>query len=263
MAFWRRRSRNKDTLSFVCNICGAQNQSAPEAIGREVITCTTCGSILRWRSIIAALSVSLYGRSIPLVEFPKNPEMKGLGMSDWDGYASRLANVFDYTNTFYDVEPRFDVMAPVSPESAGTYDFIISSDVLEHVAPPYEVALTHLRQLLKPGGTLILSVPMKSEGATDEHFPDLHHYDIATLGGDPVLVNRTKTGAIQVFEELVFHGGAGATLEMRVFSEPDVMESLRRVGFDKVERCEAALPEHGIVWNMPSSWPIVAHAPLA
>jgi SAM-dependent methyltransferase len=262
MAFWRRRSRSTKPLAFVCNICGAPNECEPETIGREVITCTTCGSILRWRSIIAALSVSLYGRSIPLVEFPKSAGTRGLGMSDWDGYASRLAQAFDYTNTFYDVEPHFDVMAEVPPESAGTYDFIISSDVLEHVAPPYETALTHLRQLLKPGGTLILSVPMKSDGATDEHFPDLHHYDIATLDGDPLLVNRTKAGAIQVFEDLVFHGGAGATLEMRVFSEPDVLDGLRRVGFDRVERFDTALPEHGIVWNMPSSWPIVAHAPL-
>jgi SAM-dependent methyltransferase len=53
------------------------------------------------------------------------------------------------------------------------------ADVLEHVAPPYEQALANLCQLLKPGGVLILTVPMKSEGSTDEHFPELYQYDLS------------------------------------------------------------------------------------
>jgi SAM-dependent methyltransferase len=245
----------------LCNICGSQNVVERADIQRETATCTQCGSILRWRSIIAALSVTLYGSSRLLGEFSWGPSTVGLGMSDWHGYAGRLSEIFSYENTFYDEEPRFDVMAPVRPDAAGKYDFIISSDVLEHVPPPYERALENLRAMLKPNGVLILSVPMEPDGSTVEHFPDLHQYDLAQLGEDSVLVNRTRTGAIQVFEDLVFHDGAGATLEMRRFSAPDVLDGLRRAGFEGVEPFDTAVPEHGIVWNDRASWPVVARAP--
>jgi SAM-dependent methyltransferase len=260
--FWRRKPSSADSsLTFVCNVCGASNVTETSTIGRETASCTSCRSILRWRSIVAALSVALYGRSIPLAEFPKDPSLLGLGTSDWHGYANRLSEIVGYENTFYDQDPRFDVMAPVPPDAVAKYDFILSSDVLEHVPPPYEQALRNLRLLLKPGGVLVLSVPMKPDGPTDEHFPDLHEYDFAKLGDDPVLVNRTRSGTIQVFEDLVFHEGAGATLEMRLFSTPDVLEGLHRAGFETIRPFDTAIPEHGIVWNVPATWPVVARAP--
>jgi SAM-dependent methyltransferase len=205
--------------------------------------------------------VSLFGESLPLDRFPEDPGIVGLGMSDWDGYASRLSRVFDYRNTFYDEPPQLDVMAPLPDELAASCDFVISSDVLEHVAPPYEQALANLCRLLKPGGFLVLTVPMKADGATDEHFPDLHQYDLATLGDGQVLVNRTRAGTIEIFEDLVFHGGPGATLEMRLFSLPDLLASLERVGFVDIARFDRAIPEHGILWDDPCGWPIVARAP--
>jgi SAM-dependent methyltransferase len=259
---WRRRpSTRDDALAFVCNICSAANVVGRSDIGRETPTCAACSSILRWRSMVAALSTSLYGTSAPLDEFLPDPAVRGLGMSDWDGYASRLAALFDYQNTYYDEDPAFDVMAPVLPEAVGAYDFIISSDVLEHVAPPYERALDHLRSMLKPGGVLILSVPMTSAERTDEHYPDLYQYDMARPGDDYVLVNRTRDGAIQVFEDLVFHGGPGSTLEMRVFSLPELLDRLVSAGFEGVHTVETEVAEHGIIWNQPCSWPIVARAP--
>lgn len=210
---------------------------------------------------MAALSVELYGRSLPVAEFPKDSSIVGLGMSDWHGYANRLSQILGYTNTFFDEEPRFDVMAAVEPDDVAKYDFILSSDVLEHVPPPYEQALSNIRTLLKPGGVLVLSVPMEADGATDEHFPDLHEYDFAQPGKDLVLVNRTRTGSFQVFDDLVFHEGSGATLEMRLFSAPDLLASLERAGFESVKPFDATIPEHGIVWNIPATWPVVARAP--
>jgi 2-polyprenyl-3-methyl-5-hydroxy-6-metoxy-1,4-benzoquinol methylase len=49
--------------------------------------------------------------------------------------AQRLARKFDYVNTFFDGEPRFDI-TETHPDQYGTYDFIISADVFEHVPPP-------------------------------------------------------------------------------------------------------------------------------
>jgi SAM-dependent methyltransferase len=210
---------------------------------------------------VAALSTTIYGSSVPLREFRPDPAVSGLGMSDWSGYADQLTSLFSYTNTFYDEDPVFDVMAPVPERDAGTLDFIISSDVLEHVAPPYERALANLRTLLKPGGVLILSVPMTSAEHTDEHYPDLFSYDLAKPGDEYVLVNRTRDGRLQVFEDLVFHGGTGATLEMRVFSLPELLGRLESAGFVDVGVADTVDEEHGIIWNEQCSWPVVAHAP--
>jgi SAM-dependent methyltransferase len=257
----RRGEATAGSLAFVCNICSAPNVVERAAIGREVKTCSACGSILRWRSIVAALSISLYGLSAPLGECLPDKGVRGLGMSDWGGYAGRLAALFSYTNTFYDEDPVFDVMAPVPERDAGTFDFVISSDVLEHVAPPYEQALANLRTLLKPGGVLILSVPMTMDPHTVEHYPDLYRYDIAKPDDEYVLVNRTRDGRLQVFEDLVFHEGPGTTLEVRVFSLPELLDRLRATGFEDVGVFDTVDEEHGIIWNDPCNWPIVARAP--
>lgn len=256
----RTRFKKSSPLSFVCNICGAHNTVEHQALAREAITCT-CGSILRWRSVMAALSESLFDRALVMGEFPRRPEVVGLGMSDWPGYADRLAATFDYTNTFYDRQPRLDITEPVPAARAASYDFIVSSDVLEHVPPPFERALVHCRELLKPGGVLILTVPMKPTGTTDEHYPELGDYQIVQLGPDQVLVNRTASGAFQLFSDLIFHGGPGETLEMRLFSAPDVVQALFDAGFEEVVPFDRTLEHFGIAWGEPWSWPVVARAP--
>jgi 2-polyprenyl-3-methyl-5-hydroxy-6-metoxy-1,4-benzoquinol methylase len=62
----------------------------------------------------------------------------------------------DYANTYYHTEPRLDVLAPPAHDRE-RFHFIISSDVLEHVAPPVEAAFANLRAMLLPGGTLVLT----------------------------------------------------------------------------------------------------------
>ena len=71
--------------------------------------------------------------------------IRGLGMSDKECYNGLLAEKFDYTNTFYDREPRLD-FTESHPELAGQYDFILSADVLEHIAPPVQRALEETRR---------------------------------------------------------------------------------------------------------------------
>ena len=87
---------------------------------------------------MGALSTELFGIPLGLRDFPRVKSLRGLGTSDSSQYAKRLTEVFDYRNTFYDREPRFDLGIP--SEESNTYDFLLSSDVLEHVAPPIEQA---------------------------------------------------------------------------------------------------------------------------
>lgn len=243
---------------FTCNVCTAGNEAT--VFPREEPTCTSCGSTLRFRGVVAALSISLFGRSLRIDEFPL-AKTSGIGMSDWSGYADRLGARLDYRNTFYDREPRLDITAALPAGLTGSCDFLISSEVLEHVPTPVERAFANCFALLKPGGVFVFTVPWHTHGATDEHYPDLHEFAIVPLGDAPVLVNRARDGHIEVFEDLVFHGGEGQTLEMRVFTRPDLLAHLSAAGFVDIRVFDDTIAEHGIVWSEPWSLPIVARRP--
>ncbi len=243
------------TVSFVCNICGRSNTVA--ALTHEAPTCAGCDSNVRLRALVYMLSVELFGQALLLPEFPYLPAIKGLGMSDQFSYARILAGKFDYTNTFYDREPRIDITEP-HPDRHGTYDFILSSDVFEHIAVPVERAFEEASKLLKPHGVLCLTTPSSLEEHTREHFPDLHEYSIASLGGGLVLINRTADGTLQIRDGLVFHGGVGATLEMRLFSQKDLERALLGSGFQTVAFLTEAVERFGIVFEGKWSLPLAA-----
>src|SRR5215831_15000893 len=161
-------------VAFTCNLCGAQNRV--ETFASEAPSCK-CGSNVRVRALVHLLSMELFGQDIHLVDFPKLPGIRGTGMSDHRSYADLLASKFNYTNTFYDREPRLD-FTESHPGMEGTYDFILSADVLEHVAPPVERTLQEVSRLLKPAGFLVATVPCVPDDKLREHFPDLNEYRI-------------------------------------------------------------------------------------
>lgn|SRR6266511_4808519 len=249
------------TLVFTCNVCGAGNALHPMQLGRESRSCRTCGSSVRWRSVIQALSVGLFGKSITIRDFPCCPDLTGIGLSDWRGYAERLSSKFAYHNTFYNDEPWLDITDPPK-ELDASLDFLIASDVFEHVAPPVGRAFENSLRLLKPCGLLIITVPCTLDERTEEHYPDLHEYEIFDFNARPILVNRTIDGRWEVFEEPVFHGEeAEGGLEMRAFSENSLLRHLREAGFEDIAVCGKACPEFGIIWLKPSERPILARRP--
>ena len=240
-------------ISFTCNICDKGN--ALEEIPWEESTCSGCGSNVRMRALIYMLSIELFGAARTLPEFPKDKKVRGFGLSDALLYATPLEEKFDYTNTYYDRQPYLDITQP-HPEQYGTYDFILSSDVFEHVAIPVERAFEEAFRLLKPHGVLCITVP--SSGAdedTVEYYPNLHEYSIVELGGEHVLVNRKKDKTLEVHQNLEFHGGIGATLVMRQFSQRDLAGKLRGSGFTQVVYQTDSVAPFGIVlvgnWSLP------------
>jgi SAM-dependent methyltransferase len=206
------------------------------------------------RSLIALLSREIFGVELAIPDFPVLKGVRGIGMSDPQALAERLAEKFDYTNTFYHQEPRLDIVHP-EPDHLDRYDFILSSEVLEHVPPPVERAFANLNRMLKRDGLLLLTVPYTINGQTAEHFPELHEYALAAPGGRTVLVNRRRDGSLEVFENLAFHGGDGSTLEMRVFTEPSLKEILSGAGFGEVHIAAEDVPEFGVrhseTWSLP------------
>jgi SAM-dependent methyltransferase len=242
---------------FTCNICGTGNDSARDTADREGADCSGCRSSLRFRAIVLALSRALFGMDLKLCDFPSLESVRGLGLSDSDIYAGRLKKHFNYTNTFFDREPSFDLTRPDEKEF-GKYDFVICSDVLEHVPQPLDVALRTLAGLLKPAGVLVLTAPYTLAEGTLEHFAGLHETGLAEINGKTVLVNRDADGRYQVFDQLVFHGGHGSTLERRVFSEADLRARFIAAGFSSVRFDAAGNREFGVVYSGPCSLPIVA-----
>jgi SAM-dependent methyltransferase len=242
-------------IEFTCNICGKSCSCVPEQLRREVASCNACGSSVRTRSLIQALSLELFGLSLKLPEFPRVKSLRGLGLSDPAQIADGLARAFDYRNTFYDREPRLDITR-VTEEDCGKFDFILSSEVLEHVPPPASTAFENALRLLKPGGVLLLTVPYTVESLTSEHYPELHEHGLAQVGGRTLLVNRTRDGRIQVFDDLVFHTGWGEpSLEMREYSESGLKEALAAAGFNDVRihsgDCRPLGILHAEAWSLP------------
>ena len=225
--------------------------------GRETPTCGACSSSVRYRSLIHNLSLALFDKSVILPDFPENREIRGVGMSDWDGFALPLAKKLDYTRTYFDQEPRLD-LKNLTSDQKGSYDFVLCSEVLEHVETPVQPAFTGLANLLKPNGVLLLTVPYQINTGTIEHFPNLHEYSVTCVGSSYVLVNRTKDGIYEVFDKLTFHGGIGATLEMRIFGEPDLMRNLSASGFEHVAVQGEDYPAFGILFHERWSLPILA-----
>lgn len=248
------------TLQFECNICSRPAALPVRALEREGGACPGCGAIVRFRAVVHHLSMHFFGESLPIARFPASAKsLKGIGMSDARQYGERLAQAMDYTNTFYHQEPRFDLTAP-DVERFGGCDFVITSDVLEHVAPPVDAAFHNLRSIMKPGALLVLTVPFATEGDTLEHFPDLCDFRIEKHGCEHVLLNTTRDGRRQEFRDLIFHGGPGSTLEMRLFSEAGLRRDLERAGFREVSIHRAPCFEHGIYWPVPWSVPVTAYA---
>jgi SAM-dependent methyltransferase len=245
-------------IEFICNICGSRNRAARNEFGREQASCAACGSSVRMRALLHALSIEIFGLGLALQEFPRVKSLRGLGISDSAQYADQLALKFDYRNTFFDREPRLDLLDPPGPEF-GTYDFIVSSEVFEHVSPPATRAFETVFRLLKPAGILLLTVPYSITGDTKEHFTGLGDFGLAQVGDRVLLVSRRATGEMEVHDNLVFHVGAGGpALEMREFSETGLKKELARAGFEEVQIYSGSFPGFGIVSSESWSLPIAA-----
>lgn len=243
---------------FTCNICGAANKTAPADVeDREKATCTQCRSSTRFRSLLLVLSRALFGTDLIAPDFPILKSVRGFGISDSDIYSSVLEKHFTYTNTYFHREPRFDLIRPDEREF-GRCDFVICSEVLEHIPDPVSPAIETLVRLLKPAGLLILTVPYTLGNATVEHFPGIHSSGLAEVDGKTVLVSRGDDGSYRVFDRLAFHGGRGQTLEMRVFAQEDLKQRLRAAGLADVQFDSAGNRDFGIVYSGPCSLPVIA-----
>jgi SAM-dependent methyltransferase len=235
-------------IEYRCNLCGTQNRLEKQYFHRELAACQKCRANARFRGIIYVLGKLLgVKEDIPLQKWPKRKHILGVGMSDWHGYAKLLRKKFSYENTFFDRNPRLDILN-LAEKHVGKYDFVISTDVFEHILPPIERGFDNLFRLLKPDGCLIFSVPYTHIEQTVEHYPGILEYEILNFRGKKIIVNRDHAGHLQVYDNPVFHGGKGATLEMRIFCEVDVLNRLAQSGFEEIQVYDQPQLPIGYYW---------------
>jgi SAM-dependent methyltransferase len=254
-------------IEFRCNLCGAHNSvSNPLAIHRELLNCVACGSSARFRGIVHAIQRELLGDRLGSVlrSAAERREIAGIGLSDSDVYSTELARIFSYTNTFYHADPVLDIMSAESVAKYQPVDFVVCSDVLEHVPPPAITAFHNLRRLVLPGGVLILTVPYLEGYETIEHYPHLFKWKtVEVADGYHALVNLRRGDLsrpdrvpyIECFPRPEYHGGPGEVLEMRLYGEGDLYARLAYAGFPYIESIEPNLPGIGYVWKYNAERP--------
>ncbi len=250
--------RSQKAVMFQCNICGTHNVGYPiDVYDRERPSCSKCGSNMRARTIISLLTTRLYGGDQILSEVQDRKYIIGLGISDWAGYADLLSKKFNYKNSFFHKEPKLDITNPNFNEFK-KYDFIISSEVFEHISPPVSTGFKNLHRLLRNNGFCLITVPFINFGKTMEYYPDLYKYKIVNNNGQAYLFNITKAGEKQHFHNLKFHGGAGATLELRCYTRASLYNELVSAGFSDIIFHREKNLKFGINWTVNWSVPISA-----
>ena len=188
--------------------------------------CDGCGSTWRLRAISLSLLAGLGYEPQALADVQPNWSRRGVGISDHMALAASLAARFDYTNTYYHRYPFLDLLS-IPDGLEDELEFVVCSDVLEHVPFPAERALRGLYDLLAPGGVAVISVPVAEGGPTHEYYPDLVSWE---LRGEAVWWTDSA-GNEHEDPNPEFHGGHGQTLAFRLWSAPGLREALAAVGF--------------------------------
>ena len=230
-------------LWFVCNSCFAIRRTKVTLDLREGLVCPSCGLNSRQRAILFATQ-----RKIKKVFLGKK-RFKILGVSDGAPIESAFKDRFGktYQNFEFHTEPFLDI-TKVEDILESCADIVTCSEVLEHVQPPIDLAFIGLYKLLKPGGWLILSVPHKDADSLHlEHFPVMQNSELINEPSQ-LLRGVDLQGKEREFSELFFHGGVGATLEYRIFSETSLKDNLKKQGFVNIQ----AQGDHrffGCIWE--------------
>jgi hypothetical protein len=154
--------------------------------------------------------MELFGGSIPLPQFPLNKSVAGLGLTDCHSISSILEQRLAYRNTYLHQEPRFDLTCDPSP--VGPLDFLIASEVLEHVEPPVGRAFRQAAAILKPSGFVLLTVPWIFDGRPQGELPELHDWKFSWQDDSWMIVNRRPNGETEFFPRIAVDGGPGVCL---------------------------------------------------
>ena len=117
---------------------------------------------------------------------------------------------------------------------AGTFAFIYTSVVLQHMDPRYSSAyIREFSRILAPGGVMVFQVPDRVEpgGSRRERLSHLVHQTRSKLG----LRTRARRTLRRLGLRRAASGAPDAVAELHCLPEPEVAELLRRNGVELVD----------------------------
>ena len=114
-------------------------------------------------------------------------------------------------NTYLTAHPRFDIRSDSSP--IGELDFLIASEVFEHVAPPVMPAFHNVAPLLKASGIMLFTAPWAWDGDPNTAIPELFDWALGRDSERYIVVNLTPDGREERFCDMVPGPSLGRTRE--------------------------------------------------
>jgi hypothetical protein len=240
-----------------CAMCGTALHVSAAEWHRELGCCPHCGLNARLRGIVVAFSRVVYREmSAPLVRMPARRGLRVLGISDHEAYASVLASRFQYINTHYHREPLLDICDATACLRYAGNDVLICSDVLEHAVLKPPSVIKNLLSMLAPGGALILTAPTFDMNESIEWYGGLRAYRVEQRETGTVLLWDNIRGQTFLDDAPIFHGGSGATAELRLISHQELASaaiplaaSVDTVGFQQ---------QWGYSWPLTPQFPYLA-----
>ena len=114
---------------------------------------------------------------------------------------------FTYCNTYLTTAPQLDIRFDPSP--IGELDFLIASEVFEHVEAPVARAFDNAARLLKSTGVFLLTVPWVWDGDVSTAIPKLYDWRLGREESGYVIINQKPDGQVERFSEMAFDGSPG------------------------------------------------------
>jgi SAM-dependent methyltransferase len=201
-----------------CTICGHSGAFLNPEQTREGTQCRNCGASSRHRAVVHTLGMLLGRTGTPLFQWKPDRAIRILESSARGSYPAMMKELFEYYATEYDETKIAEGKQPTEYADFQKlhfadkhFDVVIASDVFEHVRKD-DQGYREIFRVLKPGGSLLLTVPYDHER--------------------PQTLKRVDTsGPTDVhLLEPEYHGGGGLTLTYRNYGR-DLLDLLTSVGY--------------------------------
>ncbi len=162
----------------ICPICGGN--TFHDFNGRRNVRCDRCGSLERGRYqwLVLRRCVSLKPGAVVGHFAPE-----AFFMDHFAGREDVTYQAFDRFPEHYRhdrVEVRqLDLCVGLAALASSSFDLIIHSHVLEHLPCAFEPVLSDMKRLLKPGGSMLFSVPIDADVTSEGLDPPQTETEVA------------------------------------------------------------------------------------